>query len=89
MVRLKDEYVAAEIVYSLFQFQYGTIKSECERPALLRDWYFNSSMVRLKDSHIMLYISLARFQFQYGTIKSASGITPSQGAYISIPVWYD
>ena len=57
---------------SLFQFQYGTIKSYAKEVQGSRRFLcFNSNMVRLKVEPIITELTEGEmFQFQYGTIKS-------------------
>ena len=51
MVRLKVAYgIDVEAELTLFQFQYGTIKSKLEFRLQRRKFCFNSNMVRLKVS---------------------------------------
>ena len=71
MVRLKDESLAKEYHnILLFQFHYGTIKSDDGMPVTRSTVNFNSTMVRLKEKRRHLPAYAFAFQFHYGTIKS-------------------
>ena len=52
MVRLKEETKRQRRVRAIiFQFHYGTIKSEVMKHHASSTSYFNSTMVRLKEEH--------------------------------------
>ena len=54
---------------TLFQFQYGSIKSQQIIYSLRFQSCFNSSMVRLKGARTSGGPETIEFQFQYGSIK--------------------
>ena len=56
-------------VDSIFQFQYGTIKSKFSLMGGRIEDDFNSNMVRLKALVLNSNGNRLEFQFQYGTIK--------------------
>ena len=57
--------------HAVFQFHYGTIKSQSENEIAKGLISFNSTMVRLKElSNVEVQIFRKFFQFHYGTIKS-------------------
>ena len=56
----------------LFQFHYGTIKSQGNEWDMYLETNFNSTMVRLKArSGSRCKLRFVKFQFHYGTIKSS------------------
>ena len=76
---------------TVFQFQYGSIKSCFAGLDRSGNLGFNSSMVRLKDILTSESGSVKlMFQFQYGSIKSLLEIYENEPiANVSIPVWFD
>ena len=62
MVRLKDalDYIAITLI-DVFQFHYGTIKSQMIHPINSIFTNFNSTMVRLKDFRIVVHLLLQHY----------------------------
>ena len=55
----------------IFQFLYGTIKTEVAYEISEVQQYFNSCMVRLRPmASAIAYTIRTKFQFLYGTIKT-------------------
>ena len=70
----------------MFQFQYGSIKSQQTQATSVHPHCFNSNMVRLKEMISIDWLQIyCEFQFQYGSIKSSGvlQIKPSQLSFNS------
>ena len=73
--------------HAVFQFHYGTIKSEKEMNLAI---YFNSTMVRLKgDLNVPTRPDTGNFNSTMVRLKEGSGWAWFLRNPISIPLWYD
>ena len=74
----------------IFQFHYGTIKSNEAKPGIQSAALFQFHYGTIKSWILHPHIGrLPLFQFHYGTIKRASRRIWLYLYFISIPLWYD
>ena len=90
MVRLKGAAAVHARQSVVFQFHYGTIKSDCELRPYDDEHNFNSTMVRLKVSTVAsLPSGMRNFNSTMVRLKGKPTYRLCTRLCISIPLWYD
>jgi len=90
MVRLKDQCATVPFFFTLFQFQYGSIKRKIISFRTQKQQHFNSNMVRLKVLEAgVKAVEMGNFNSNMVRLKEWCCIVSPFCLAISIPIWFD